>query len=75
MMVFPLLVHYADVGTDTSLGAWTERGTFLSEFMVSKILFETGSLDEAKKDTRNSYLKKCPKIMNVSVGPHWLTWL
>jgi len=49
MMVFPLLVHYADVGTDTSLGAWTERGTFLSEFMVSKILFETGSLDEAKK--------------------------
>ncbi|MBN2124488.1 MAG: CHAT domain-containing protein [Deltaproteobacteria bacterium] len=49
MMVFPLLVHYADVGTETSLGAWTERGTFLSEFMATKILFETGSLDEAKK--------------------------
>ena len=48
MMVFPMLVHYADVGTDTSIGAWTERGTFLSEFMVAKILFETGSLDEAK---------------------------
>jgi len=48
MMVFPLLVHYADVGTDTSIGAWTERGTFLSEFMVAKIFFETGSLAEAK---------------------------
>jgi CHAT domain-containing protein len=48
MMVFPLLVHYADVGTDTSVGAWTERGTFLSEFMVAKIIFETGSLVEAK---------------------------
>jgi CHAT domain-containing protein len=48
MMVFPLLVHYADVGTDTNTGAWAERGTFLSEFMVAKILFETGSLDEAK---------------------------
>jgi CHAT domain-containing protein len=48
MTVFPLLVHYADVGTDTSIGAWTERGTFLSEFMVAKILFETGSLAEAK---------------------------
>ena len=48
IMVFPLLVHYADVGTDTSIGAWTERGTFLSEFMVAKILFETGSLAEAK---------------------------
>ena len=49
MMVFPLLVHYADLGPDTSLGAWTERGTFLSEFMVSKILFETGNYNEAKK--------------------------
>jgi CHAT domain-containing protein len=49
MMVFPLLVHYADLGHETSLGAWTERGTFLSEFMVSKILFETGNYDEAKK--------------------------
>lgn len=49
MMVFPLLVHYADVGPDTSLDAWTERGTLLSEFMVSKILFETGKHDEAKK--------------------------
>ncbi|MGO9137873.1 MAG: CHAT domain-containing protein [Syntrophales bacterium] len=48
MMVFPLLVHYADLGTDTSSGAWTERGTFLSEFMTAKILFETGSLAEAK---------------------------
>jgi CHAT domain-containing protein len=49
VMVFPLLVHYADVGTDTSLGAWTERGTVLSEFMLSKILFETGNHNEAKK--------------------------
>ena len=49
MMVFPMLVHYADVGTDTSLGAWTERGTVLSEFMVSKIFFETGNHAEAKK--------------------------
>jgi CHAT domain-containing protein len=49
MMVFPLLVHYADLGTDTSLDAWSERGTFLSEFMVSKILFESGNYDEARK--------------------------
>jgi CHAT domain-containing protein len=49
MMVIPLLVHYADLGTETSIGAWEERGTVLSEFMVSKILFETGSLAEAKK--------------------------
>jgi CHAT domain-containing protein len=48
MMVFPLLVHYADVGTDTSLSAWAERGTFLSEFMVAKIFFETRNLSEAK---------------------------
>lgn len=49
VMVFPLLVHYADVGTDTSLGAWTERGVFLSEFMLAKIFFETGNINEAKK--------------------------
>lgn len=49
VMVFPLLVHYADVGPDTSLGAWEERGKFLSEYMLSKIFFETGNFDEAKK--------------------------
>jgi len=49
VMVFPLLVHYADLGTDTSLNAWTDRGTVLSEFMLSKILFETGNHGEAKK--------------------------
>ncbi len=48
VMVFPLLVHYADVGSDTSLSAWTERGTCLSEFMLAKIFFETGNLDQAK---------------------------
>lgn len=47
--VFPLLVHYADVGTDTRLDAWTTRGTILSEFMAAKILFETGQYAEAKK--------------------------
>lgn len=48
VMVFPLLVHYADVGTETSLDAWTEHGRVLSEFMVSKIFFETGNYKEAK---------------------------
>ncbi len=62
MMVFPLLVHYADVGTDTSLGAWTERGTFLSEFMVAKILFETGSISEAK----TGYEKLLSQKMSVN---------
>jgi len=49
MMVFPLLVHYADVGTDTSLDAWTEHGRVLSEFMLAKIFFETGNYPEARK--------------------------
>ena len=49
IMVFPLLIHYADLGPETSLDAWAEHGTFLSEFMVSKILFETRNYDEAKK--------------------------
>jgi len=68
MMVFPLLVHYADVGTDTSLGAWTERGNFLSEFMVAKILFETGSLSEAKA----GYDKLLSKKMSADYERlHW----
>ncbi len=48
-LVFPMFVHYADLGTDTSLDAWAERGTILSAFMVSKILFETQHREEAKK--------------------------
>jgi CHAT domain-containing protein len=68
MMVIPLLVHYADVGTDTSTGAWAERGTFLSEFMVAKILFETGSLDEAK----SGYEKLLSQKMAVNYERlHW----
>ncbi len=68
MMVIPLLVHYADVGTDTSIGAWAERGTFLSEFMVAKILFETGSLDEAK----SGYEKLLSQKMAVNYERlHW----
>jgi len=68
MMVFPLLVHYADVGTDTSIGAWTERGTFLSEFMVAKILFETGNLAEAK----NGYEKLLSQKMSANYERlHW----
>ncbi len=59
MLVFPLLVHYADVGTDTSLGAWTERGELLSEYMASKILFESGNLDES----RNGYEKLLSRKM------------
>ncbi len=47
--VIPLLVHYADVGPDTRLDAWEQRGTFLSEFMAAKILYENGNDSEARK--------------------------
>jgi len=68
VMIFPLLVHHADVGPDTSLGAWTERGTFLSEFMVSEIFFETGNLDEAK----NGYEKLLSQKMSANYERlHW----
>ncbi len=58
IMIFPLLVHYADLGPETSLDAWSEHGTFLSEFMVSKILFETGNHDEARKGYEKLLSKK-----------------
>lgn len=68
MMVFPLLVHYADLGTETSTGAWAEHGTFLSEFIVAKILFETGNLAEAK----NGYEKILSQKMSADYERiHW----
>lgn len=48
-LVFPMLVHYADVGTDTSLTAWVDRGNTLSDFRIAKILFEMGEFEPARQ--------------------------
>jgi CHAT domain-containing protein len=68
VMVFPLLIHYADLGPDTSLDAITERGTLLSEFMAAKILFETGHLEEAQKGYEALLAKK------ISINYERIRW-